>query len=56
TVGAGDGFAVGFISARLEGATPRAALERANAIAARVIQYPGDSDGLPLLKELISRE
>ncbi|MGN8197424.1 sugar kinase [Salinisphaera sp. RV14] len=52
TVGAGDGFAVGFISARLEGATPRAALERANAIAARVIQYPGDSDGLPRRDEV----
>ncbi|HET7313694.1 sugar kinase [Salinisphaera sp.] len=52
TVGAGDAFAVGFISARLEGLAPDAALERANAIAARVIQYPGDSDGLPYRHEL----
>ncbi len=52
TVGAGDGFAVGFISARLEGLMPRAAVARANAIAARVIQYPGDSDGLPRREEL----
>lgn len=52
TVGAGDGFAVGFISARLEGLMPRAAVARANAIAARVIQYPGDSDGLPRRDEL----
>ncbi|KEZ77175.1 sugar kinase [Salinisphaera hydrothermalis] len=52
TVGAGDGFAVGFISARLEGLAPSVAVARANAIAARVIQYPGDSDGLPRRHEL----
>ncbi|WP_423821682.1 sugar kinase [Salinisphaera sp. SPP-AMP-43] len=52
TVGAGDGFAVGFISARLDGCSVAAALARANAIGARVIQYPGDSDGLPRRDQL----
>lgn len=52
TVGAGDGFAVGFISARLDGCSVAAALARANDIGARVIQYPGDSDGLPRREQL----
>jgi 2-dehydro-3-deoxygluconokinase len=47
TVGAGDGFAVGVISALLEGFPLREAAVRGNAIGARVIQFPGDSDGLP---------
>jgi 2-dehydro-3-deoxygluconokinase len=47
TVGAGDGFAVGVISALLEGLDLRQACHRANAIGARVVQFPGDSDGLP---------
>lgn len=52
TVGAGDGFAAGFISARLEGLAPPAALNRANAVGARVIQVPGDMEGLPHAHEL----
>jgi len=52
TVGAGDGFAVGVISGLLEGlALPDAAM-RGNHIGARVVQYPGDSDGLPTRHEL----
>jgi sugar/nucleoside kinase (ribokinase family) len=47
TVGAGDGFAVGVISALLEGAPLDAAATRGNAIGARVVQFPGDCDGLP---------
>jgi 2-dehydro-3-deoxygluconokinase len=47
TVGAGDGFAVGVISALLEGATLADAAARGNAIGARVVQFPGDCDGLP---------
>ena len=47
TVGAGDGFAVGVISALLEGAVLDAAALRGNAIGARVVQFPGDCDGLP---------
>lgn len=52
TVGAGDGFAVGVISGLLEGLTPAAATARGNAIGARVVQFPGDADGLPTRAEL----
>ena len=52
TVGAGDGFAVGLISGLLEGLTPEAATARGNAIGARVVQFPGDSEGLPTRAEL----
>lgn len=47
TVGAGDGFAVGAISALLEGLDEKAALQRGNAIGSLAVQFPGDSDGLP---------
>jgi 2-dehydro-3-deoxygluconokinase len=47
TVGAGDGFAVGVISALLDGLSLRDAAARGNAIGARVVQYRGDCDGLP---------
>lgn len=47
TVGAGDGFAVGFVSARLEQQGVRQALIRGNTIAAHVIGFTGDSEGLP---------
>lgn len=47
TVGAGDGFAVGVISALLEGLPIVAAARRGNLIASRVIQFTGDSTGLP---------
>jgi sugar/nucleoside kinase (ribokinase family) len=47
TVGAGDGFAVGVISALLEGASLDEAAARENASGARVVQFPGDCDGLP---------
>jgi 2-dehydro-3-deoxygluconokinase len=52
TVGAGDGFAVGVISALLEGLELAAAAWRGNLIGARVVQFPGDSDGLPRRHEL----
>ena len=52
TVGAGDGFAVGFISGLLEGLGPQLAAERGNAIGARVVGFPGDCDGLPTRAEL----
>jgi 2-dehydro-3-deoxygluconokinase len=54
TVGAGDGFAVGIISALLEGMHLAEACVRANAIGARVVQFPGDCDGLPTRLELDS--
>ncbi|MFE4111185.1 sugar kinase [Kosakonia sp. YIM B13611] len=52
TVGAGDGFAVGVISALLEGKTLHDAVQRGNAIGALAIQVPGDSEGLPTRAEL----
>ena len=47
TVGAGDGFAAGLISAGLDGLGPAAALERAVAVGALATTSAGDSDGLP---------
>jgi 2-dehydro-3-deoxygluconokinase len=47
TVGAGDGFAVGVISALLDGLDLRAAATRGCAIGARVVQFRGDCEGLP---------
>ncbi|MCY7388913.1 MAG: sugar kinase [Burkholderiales bacterium] len=52
TVGAGDGFAVGVISALLEGLPLAAAAARGNFIGARVVQFPGDCDGLPTRAQL----
>jgi 2-dehydro-3-deoxygluconokinase len=52
TVGAGDGFAVGVISALMDGLSLEDATLRGNAIGSRVVQYPGDSDGLPNQTEL----
>jgi len=54
TVGAGDGFAVGVISALLEGATLPQALARGNWIGARQTQFLGDSEGLPMRDELLA--
>lgn len=47
TVGAGDGFAVGVISALLEGKTIEEAVIRGNKIGSLVIQVSGDNEGLP---------
>jgi 2-dehydro-3-deoxygluconokinase len=52
TVGAGDGFAVGVISGLLDGLSLEEAAWRGNVIGARVVQFPGDSDGLPNRREL----
>lgn len=52
TVGAGDGFAVGVVSGLLEGLDLPTAVARGNAIGARVVQFPGDADGLPTRTEL----
>lgn len=54
TVGAGDGFAVGVISARLEGLDWPAAVARGNWIGARAIEVQGDLDGLPFRRDLPS--
>jgi 2-dehydro-3-deoxygluconokinase len=47
TVGAGDGFAVGLISALLEGLPVPAAVRRGAWIGARAVQVRGDTEGLP---------
>ncbi|CAX62079.1 MULTISPECIES: sugar kinase [Erwinia] len=52
TVGAGDGFAVGVISALLEGKPLPAAIRRGNKIGSLAIQVIGDSEGLPTRAEL----
>jgi 2-dehydro-3-deoxygluconokinase len=52
TVGAGDGFAVGVISALLEGKTLPQAVTRGNKIGSLAIQVQGDSEGLPTREAL----
>lgn len=47
TVGAGDGFAVGVISALLEGRGVSDAVRRGAWIGARAVQVLGDTEGLP---------
>lgn len=55
TVGAGDAFAVGIISAQLEGLGWPQAVRRANWIASRALQVVGDMEGLPIRAELIAQ-
>ena len=52
TVGAGDGFAAGFISGTLDRLTARGCLRRAAAVGAMATTSPGDRDGLPTRLEL----
>lgn len=52
TVGAGDGFAVGIISSRLEKKSEDEMLQRANAIGAIQVTVVGDNEGLPTKEEL----
>ena len=52
TVGAGDGFAVGLISALLENDSFSDAVQRANWIGSRAVQSRGDMEGLPTRAEL----
>jgi 2-dehydro-3-deoxygluconokinase len=51
-VGAGDGFAVGVISALLEGQSLPQAIRRGNKIGSMAIQVIGDSEGLPTRQQL----
>ncbi|MDR6924122.1 sugar kinase [Pseudomonas sp. BE134] len=52
TVGAGDGFAVGMISALLENHSVADAVRRANWIGSRAVQSRGDMEGLPTRAEM----
>lgn len=56
TVGAGDGFAVGVISALLEGCSVEAAVRRGAWIGARAVQVLGDTEGLPTRAELAAAQ
>jgi sugar/nucleoside kinase (ribokinase family) len=52
TVGAGDGFAVGVLSALLEGRSVADAARRGSWIGARAVQVIGDTEGLPTQQQL----
>jgi sugar/nucleoside kinase (ribokinase family) len=54
TVGAGDGFAVGVVSALLEGRGVPEAVKRGAWIGARAVQVLGDTEGLPTRAELVA--
>ena len=54
TVGAGDGFAVGVVSALLEGLALEAAVARGNLIGAQAVQVLGDMEGLPTRQRLVA--
>ncbi|WP_125589048.1 sugar kinase [Companilactobacillus jidongensis] len=59
TVGAGDGFALGVITALLEGKPMKDAVLRGNAVGALQVQTLGDNDGYPDkdgLKEFYAKE
>lgn len=51
-VGAGDGFAAGYLSGRLDGLDPVRATDRANAVGALATTVTGDIEGLPTRSEL----
>ncbi|MNY72227.1 2-dehydro-3-deoxygluconokinase [compost metagenome] len=54
TVGAGDGFAVGMISALLENHSVAEAVQRANWVGSRAVQSRGDMEGLPTRTEMLA--
>jgi 2-dehydro-3-deoxygluconokinase len=56
TVGAGDGFAVGVVSALLEGRSVGGAVARGKWIGSLAIQVIGDSEGQPTRDALEQHE
>lgn len=56
TVGAGDAFVAGYLSARLDGADLAGRLERANSCGAFACTTPGDWESAPYLSELLSQQ
>ena len=52
TVGAGDGFAVGILSAWLEGLQMPEMVDRGNAIGSIQVSVASDNEGLPTREEL----
>lgn len=55
TVGAGDAFVAGYLSAWIDGADPATSLERANFCGAFACTTPGDWEGAPFLGDLETR-
>ncbi|UPM42457.1 sugar kinase [Halocatena salina] len=51
-IGAGDGFAAGYLSGRLDGLSPHRATDRATAVGALATTVTGDIEGLPTRSEL----
>ncbi len=56
TVGAGDAFACGVISGRLEGLSIDKYVKRGNIMGALQVQVEGDNEGLPTREELLKHE
>ncbi|MDL5350963.1 sugar kinase [Microbacterium sp. zg-YB36] len=52
TVGAGDAFVAGYLSAQLAGLDPRSTLLRANACGAMACQVPGDWEAAPTFHDI----
>lgn len=52
TVGAGDGFAVGILSGKLEGLSIKECVIRGNAVGAIQVTHSSDNEGLPKQEEL----
>jgi 2-dehydro-3-deoxygluconokinase len=52
TIGAGDGFAAGFLSSVIKGMSVEEAAIIANAVGARCVTFQGDIEGLPTQEEL----
>lgn len=54
TVGAGDGFAAGYLSSRLKGLTIQEAGDFANGVGAMATLVKGDSEGFPTYEQLLA--
>lgn len=52
TIGAGDAFTAGFLSATLDGLSPEERLDRACALGAFAVAHTGDWEGLPIRTQL----
>lgn len=53
TVGAGDAFVAGYLTALLSGAEPLERLQLGNTLGAHICQVPGDWEGLPHRQDLV---
>ncbi|MDC7224145.1 MAG: sugar kinase, partial [Spirochaetales bacterium] len=54
SVGAGDGFAAGYLSSRLKGCSPQEAGDFANGVGAMATLVRGDSEGFPTYQQLLA--